>query len=165
MNVKADLICLTSWSSFPLTSRFKNVLTGLCFWLWRGHFGQWLWTSADHPRGQTWKHPGGMCRLLTAGRAGRVSFLLMPFLLLSMMDFFCLTFSRHTTGNYKGTYWHFTRLFQNNGFSSITSVLLAVTLFVICLGYLRRKKRREGGKKEWELCVPAQLKFPVNPLL
>lgn len=45
--------------------------TGLCLGLWCGYLGKWLWASADHPRGQTWKHPGWLCWLLTAGWTGK----------------------------------------------------------------------------------------------
>lgn len=56
-----------SSSSLFLSHCSPGLLAGLCFWLWRGHFGQWLWTTADHPRGQTWQYPGRLRRLLAAG--------------------------------------------------------------------------------------------------
>lgn len=51
----------------------SSVLLGLCFRLWCGDFGQWLWASTNYSRGQTWQHSSGMCGLLTTGWTGKIS--------------------------------------------------------------------------------------------
>lgn len=56
---------------FSLLVFFFSRYIGLCIGLWCGDFGQWLWAAANHPRGQTWQHPGWLCWLFTAGWTGK----------------------------------------------------------------------------------------------
>lgn len=61
------IIVLTEWHSSLIP---PSHVIGICLWLWRCDFGQWLWKATDHPRSEAWEHPGGLCGQLTTGRPG-----------------------------------------------------------------------------------------------
>lgn len=113
---------------FSLRVIFSNpfhLLTGLRLRLWCGDFGQWLWATADHPRGQTWKHSSWLCWLLTAGWTGKA----------------------HVLRRYQ-TYWQEFWLLR-----SLFSFVVFIFLIIWKVNFLAKFIDRKLFYHIWELCI------------